>query len=290
MGEVPFAVLYGSRDTIALGMRYTLRFAPALSLLKTDYSANRARRPELCTWSECDLGNPTVRRGALNTTAAARRQWLAGSIVVGDPVMPPVIRADTRQPIEFEQLAGARDEAAAVARIAGVPPMIGPSATETAVRARLPKARLVHLATHGFAYGDARNAGASFVALARDARHDGLLTADELLADSALTLAAELVVLSACETARGAANQGEGTIGLQRAFLARGAQTVLVSQWRVPDAATRLLMEEFYKGWLDPTLSLSKTKALQRAQSIVRSRPEFAAPANWAAFQLVGAR
>ena len=95
--------------------------------------------------------------------------------------------------------------------------------------------------------------------------------------------------MSACQTGLGNLRQAEGTIGLQRAFLAKGARSVLVSLWNVDDAATRLLMEHFYRAWLDPIAPRSKAVALQQAQAAVRNTPGFAHPRYWAAFQLVGA-
>ena len=78
-------------------------------------------------------------------------------------------------------------------------------------------------------------------------------------------------------------------MGLQRAFLAKGARSVLVSLWSVSDEATRLLMERFYTHWLDDEDSPSKAEALRRAEDDVRSTQGFEHPRFWAAFQLVGA-
>jgi CHAT domain-containing protein len=77
---------------------------------------------------------------------------------------------------------------------------------------------------------------------------------------------------------------------LPRAFLARGARTVLVSLWSVSDEATRLLMERFYAHWLDDADRPSKALALYRASQDVRRTAGFEHPRFWAAFQLVGAR
>ena len=112
----------------------------------------------------------------------------------------------------------------------------------------------------------------------------------ELLDDPALQLTAELVVLSACESGLGDVKRAEGTVGLQRALLAKGARSVLVSLWSVSDAATALLMQQFYSHWLDDPDRPSKAEALRRAQADVRARAEFKEPQYWAAFQLVGAR
>ena len=127
------------------------------------------------------------------------------------------------------------------------------------------------------------------MAFAPDSTHDGLLTMGELMDDQSLALSAELVVLSACQTGLGDMKKAEGSIGLQRAFLAKGARSVLVSLWNVDDTATRLLMEKFYAYWLDPTVVRTKAQALQMAQEAVRRTPGDANPKYWAAFQLVGA-
>jgi len=74
-----------------------------------------------------------------------------------------------------------------------------------------------------------------------------------MLDTGTLPLRAELVVLSACQTGLGDLKQAEGTVGLQRAFLGKGARSVLVSLLSVGDAATEALMKRFYAHWLgDP--------------------------------------
>jgi CHAT domain-containing protein/tetratricopeptide (TPR) repeat protein len=83
----------------------------------------------------------------------------------------------------------------------------------------------------------------------------------------------ELAVLSACDTGRGAVALGEGVLGLQWGFQAAGARTVLSSQWSVSDAATSVLMEEFY-AHLWGKKAMSKLEALRQAQLTVLRQPE----------------
>ncbi len=99
---------------------------------------------------------------------------------------------------------------------------------------------------------------------------DGILTAAEVL-DLDLN-GTRLVVLSACDTGLGEVASGEGVLGLQRAFHAAGAQTMVTSLWRVNDAATSVLMEEFYRNlW---QRHLPRLDALRQAQLFVLEHPE----------------
>jgi CHAT domain-containing protein len=81
----------------------------------------------------------------------------------------------------------------------------------------------------------------------------------------------EVVVLSACDTALGRLQQGEGMLGLQRAFALTGARSLVASQWKVRDSATSVLMEEFYRQlWVEKRTPL---QALRQAQLAVLRDP-----------------
>ena len=125
-------------------------------------------------------------------------------------------------------------------------------------------------------------AGAN-MALQGNSRHlpegvqDGILTAKEI---SLMDLRdANLVVLSACETAKGDITS-EGVFGLQRAFKMAGVQTIIMSLWKVSDQATQLLMTEFYNNWIGK--HQSKREAFRNAQNTVRTQYE--EPEFWAGF------
>lgn len=109
---------------------------------------------------------------------------------------------------------------------------------------------------------------------------DGILTAKEI---SLMDLRdAELVVLSACETAKGDITS-EGVFGLQRAFKMAGAKTIIMSLWKVDDRATQLLMTEFYTNWISK--KQPKREAFRNAQNTVKK--QYPKPSYWAGFVML---
>ena len=107
---------------------------------------------------------------------------------------------------------------------------------------------------------------------------DGVLTALEL---SNMNLGnVDMVVMSACESGLGETT-GEGVFGLQRGFKLAGANTLLMSLWKVDDTATQKLMTEFYKHYLS---GKSKQMSLHLAQESLRNSSEYSDPQYWAAF------
>ena len=117
---------------------------------------------------------------------------------------------------------------------------------------------------------------------------DGILTAKEVSRLDFRGL--DLVVLSACQTGLGDISQGEGVFGLQRGFKKAGANSILMSLWRVNDEATKIFMVQFYKYLLS---GQSKHQSLLLAQQYLRefknSEGEqcFNSPQYWAAFILL---
>jgi len=112
---------------------------------------------------------------------------------------------------------------------------------------------------------------------------DGFLRAHEIYN---LSLPAELVVLSACDTGLGKEIKGEGLVGLTRAFMYAGAARVGVSLWSVSDKATADLMHSFYQAMLQR--GERPAAALRSAQLEMRARKSWSAPYYWAAFILQG--
>ena len=166
---------------------------------------------------------------------------------------------------------------------------------------------VLHIATHGFFLDDVEGDKMQLGVSAERSRKNPLLRSGLLLAGAAQTVQGdyenktengiftayeamnldlsntELVVLSACETGKGEVKSGEGVYGLQRAFQIAGAESLIMSLWKVNDDATQLLMTSFYKNWI---AGLSKNEAFKKAQIAVRTH--FPDPYYWGAFVMVG--
>jgi CHAT domain-containing protein/Tfp pilus assembly protein PilF len=177
-------------------------------------------------------------------------------------------------------LAFAQQEAETIASLFETQPLIGDSATESALHSQAGEAGIVHLAAHG--QFNASNPLFSVIYLAKDDQEDGRLEVNEIYGLD-LTNATDLVVLSACETQVGEISAGDEVVGMTRAFLYAGTPTVIGSLWKVDDEVTTLLMERFYQHLRE---GLGKAKALQRAQNEMRA--QYPHPYYWAAFVLTG--
>lgn len=155
-----------------------------------------------------------------------------------------------------------------------------------ATSGELARYRIVHFATHGLI--DSEQPELSKLALSQfDEKGQPRQEAFLPLADIYnLELNADLVVLSACQTALGREVRREGLIGLTRGFMYAGAARVLASLWSVEDRATAKLMKIFYKHLLVD--GRSAPDALRRAQLEMAAKPQYSSPYYWAGFSLQG--
>jgi CHAT domain-containing protein len=167
---------------------------------------------------------------------------------------------------------------------------IGAEAQEERVKAEAGHYRILHLATHAI-LNDA-SPMYSQVVLAQPRANgidDGLLEAWEIMK---LDLKAELVVLSACDTARGRVGAGEGVIGLSWALFVAGCPTAVVSQWKVESASTTELMVGFHRNLKSaadsPKHNGGNAEALRRAALKLLRSKQYNHPFYWAAFVVVG--
>ena len=207
-------------------------------------------------------------------------------------------------------LPGTGAEAEAVARMFGESATLATGAgfTQEALSAGsesgdLADFRVLHFATHGILWPtpDCFTEPALTVSATDDPNSDGLLSSSEI---RQLTLDAQLVVLSACNTASGylvdasvsakgyrrgrgvSGAGGESLSGLARAFFSAGARSVLATHWPVADAETTTLMVDFFRNLRDEKMTLAD--ALQDAQRRLRRDPRSAHPVFWAPFVLIG--
>lgn len=268
---LPFEVLRLGGDPGAVIDRWSVGYAPSAAFLEV---LGHHHGPDEGTRSLFAVADPALSRDS------------------GDPVDPgadargPVLRqlADGRSIDDLAPLPGARSEAAAVAGVFpsdGTVVLVGDEASEEKVLAHpmLRRASNLHFATHAVASSDLPEH--SGLVLGSTAGGDGLLQAFEIFG---LSLNADLVVLSGCDTALGPEVSGEGMMGLTRAFLYAGADAVVISLWPVEDRATRELMTGLYcrLGDADPATALRDAK-LELAR-----KPGFDHPFYWAPFVLVG--
>src|SRR5262249_55350081 len=159
---------------------------------------------------------------------------------------------------------------------------------ELQAKGELKKYRLIHLATHGEV--NEQQPGRSALILAQDNLpdplvqsrqgkkvYDGRLTVSAIRADAkhgGWNLDADLVVLSACETGLGRDAEGDGLLGFSQALIHKGARSVLLSRWKVDDAATALLMVRFYENLLgkDSEGRRKGLKAMPRGEALAEAK------------------
>jgi CHAT domain-containing protein/tetratricopeptide (TPR) repeat protein len=264
LNQLPWGALVASVDKRGRPTYWVERAAVTLALSAGVYLQAQATRPAL-------------RGVAIAAVSQYRgRQTLQASFV--EQRMRRSHRA-------LNDLPAVKQEVAQVQRLLralGVAAVREGDATPERVRKLAQAARVVHLACHARANGD--DPLGSELLLAPAGSDEGTLTAAEVV--SRWQLRADVVMLSACETAVGVVHRYEGMYGLARAFLYAGARSVGASLWQVEDVSTAQLMSQFYRAYIR---GVGKAEALRRAQvSLIRSR-EYADPYYWSGFMLMGA-
>lgn len=251
---LPFAALDAGREDW-MGARWPLLYAPSKELLQ----ASRSRPP-------------LVREGSVK------------GLIVGNPIFAAIEPGHEELfRIGFAPLPGAEEESLRIAAMFPTPGaklLRGREGDLSTVVRESGHYDVLHLATHGAVSGD--EPLKSFVLLAPSPCGERL-TAERVMT---MTLKADLVALSACQTGLGRI-AGEGVLGLSRAFLFAGARSVLVSHWSVSDHATTVLMTGFYERYLGE--GLDKAQALRESMRSLRGQAGFGHPRYWAPFFLVGA-
>lgn len=200
----------------------------------------------------------------------------------------PSLSPRVDRPTVLPPLAFVADEVAAITEALGpgqVRRRLGAAAHEEGFRTEsLGAYRIVHIGAHGWV--DERSPAKAGLVLGTKAAtegSDGILTVAEILD---LSLGADLVVLSGCDTGRGPLVEGEGMVSVGRAFLQAGASAVVMSLWEARDAGMAALMKDFYRGLRDGAGPAASLRAAKLAA--IRSGRPAALPAAWAMLVAMG--
>ena len=272
--ELPFQALQNDTDKYLLEL-HSVYYAPSLQVLNEMRKRGANLRSSLVSKSN---GNPSLTGGKITPQLYA----------IGNPAIngEPMGRALPVRNTPFVSLPETEKEVEAIGsevyglKASGI--LIGKAAREDTVKAEMGQYRVIHFATHGVL--DDRNPLYSYLLLApgENSHEDGLLEAWELMG---MDLRAEMVVLSACDTARGHISTGEGMIGMTWALFVAGVPTTVASQWKVPSETTTRLMVTFHR------FAKEKTKAeawRQAALEMIRDPRYRMKPFYWAGFVVVG--
>ena len=233
--NLPFQALQGS-DGRYLVEDAAVSYAPSVTVLR---ETMRPRAERAATSGLLAFGNPAAGAGAEAGGPAGSQPSRGG--------LAPLPETER----EVRQLAPIYGSSSRV--------YVGAEAREDRWKAEASSYRVVHLATHGVL--DNASPLYSHLVLARSpggGHDDGLLEAWEIMNTQ---LRADLVVLSACETARGRVAAGEGVIGLMWAVFVAGSPATLVSQWQVDSASSTALMVAFHREWSDGGSAASRKRA-----------------------------
>lgn len=262
--DLPFQAVQ-SRDSRYVLEDHAVYYSPSLSVLK-------------------GLSSPRKNSGPVS----------ASLLAFGNPRMSNEIATNLKAVYRGEVLAPLPEAEAEVNALkeiwkpAPTTVFVGTNAGKSNFKAEASKYRIIHLATHGIL--DDSNPIYSRLVMSRtenDPNDDGLLEAREIMQ---LRLNADLVVLSACQTARGRIGAGEGMIGMSWAFMVAGVPTMVASQWKVDSTSTAGFMINFHRQLRNqiPTDETSKANALRQAALELMKEPRYRHPFFWAAFVMIG--
>ncbi|CAD7674271.1 unnamed protein product [Nyctereutes procyonoides] len=281
---IPFALLKGSSSNEYLYERFALIAVPSIRSLGPQSKSHLRKNP------------PTY---SSSTSMAA---------VVGNPKLPSAVMDRWL----WGPMPSAEEEAYMVSELLGCQPLVGSVATKERVMSALTQAECVHFATHiswklsalvltpsvdSNPAGSKSSFGHPYTIpeslRVQDDASDGESISDcpplqELLLTAAdvldLRLPVKLVVLGSSQESSSKVT-ADGVVALTRAFLAAGAQCVLVSLWPAPVAASKMFLHAFYSSLLN---GLKASAALGEAMKVLQSSKAFSHPSNWAGFTLIG--
>ncbi|MDA8124419.1 MAG: CHAT domain-containing protein, partial [Deltaproteobacteria bacterium] len=302
LGLLPFEALIAKRGatpkaTVYLGDQWVTSYyqsATALALTRQAKSSGAAR-------TLFALGNPVYtdrdpRYGAFKAAKPYEKplgknlsEYAYRGVTVVPQAAPAGQKEETWEEVVFPALPETEEEVLQIARILGAKAtapdvLLNMTASETGLRsAPLGSYRYLHFATHADMPGKVKGIKEPFIILGQVENRgsdDGFLTMSEVLA---LSLDADLVVLSACSTGKGKLIAGEGVASFARAFHHAGARSVVVSLWEVASEPAVEYMKKFY-GYLKA--GKSKGEALRLARNEMKAK--YPNPLYWSVFILHG--
>lgn len=174
-------------------------------------------------------------------------------------------------------LPSARKEAKDVARRLGTRAILGADVVRSRITEALASCDLLHVSCHAI-FDPTSPDRSGFVLADR-----GIFSARDGIK---LRLNAQLAVLSACESGRLQVKAGDELVGIASSLLSTGIRSIAATSWRIPDRATTLLVDEFYKNLLDERAG--PAAALRGAQRKLITDDRYSHPYYWAAFRIFG--
>ena len=300
---VPFAALpvprvtHGGTPGVPLVARHEIVAVPSASVLATLRREAAAReRPAADTIAVIadpvfDAADPRVRGRRPVSMSAAARAMTSPEVAPAHPLVTRALRrmSEASGRAGVARLPFSRDEANAIHALGDTGEVLRVTDFRanrgSAIGTAVGTARIVHFATHGWIDRERPELTGLVLSLVDEhgAPQDGFLRLHDIYN---MRIAADLVVLSACQSALGKEIRGEGLASLTRAFMYAGAPRVIASLWQVSDAATAELMKRLYAGILKR--GLAPAAALRAAQLEMSTEPRWASPYFWAGFTLQG--
>lgn len=269
---LPFEAL--EADGKYLLERYNLRYHVSCALMLQPAKTEVPKKPSLIAFApvfadeETNFVNKSCERAAQKTDSTSRSFSLDGSYIMPLPATE----------VEVQEIYRALSVNDPFSKY-----FLKKDANEELIKkGELGKYDYIHFATHGIVNSQYPELSGLLLAQNKQSPEDGILYTGEIFG---LDLKAQLVTLSACETALGKRVEGEGVRGLTSAFLVAGARTVVVSLWKVADESTAKLMISFYNQLLS---GKDKASALREAKLSLLRESKYAHPFYWAPFVQIG--
>jgi CHAT domain-containing protein len=277
-GALPSPGAEGSRPLIVDHEIVTLPSASVLAVLREDFANRKPASRSVAVLADPVFSANDARLNHQASLTQDRSLWNDAQRSASESGLDGLVR-----------LRFSRQEADQIARAAndkGSLKALDFAANRTvAMDARLGDYRIVHFATHGLINNQHPDLSGIVLSLVDEQGRpqNGFLRLYDIYN---LKLNADLVVLSACQTALGKEIKGEGLVGLTRGFMYAGAPRVVASLWRIDDRATADIMSRFYSAMLRD--GLRPSAALRAAQVSMLNDKRWQSPHFWAAFTLQG--